>query len=122
MHMVINDKILPVEDHEELWDFLSQCLRKREFEVTLAHDGRHAPETISRERSGIALLDMDLPVMNGWSVARELRSRGDILPIIALTAHAMSGDREKSLGAGCNAYHPKPAISQACWRKSTKCC
>ena len=60
-----HDKILPVEDHEELWDFLSQCLRKREFKVTLAHDGRHALETISRERSGIALLDSDLPVWTG---------------------------------------------------------
>ncbi len=103
--MVIDDKIRPVEDHEELWDFLSRRLRKREFEVTLAHDGRQALESISQERPGIALLDMDLPIMDGWSVAHELRSRGDRLPIIAMTAHAMSGDREKALGTGCNAYH-----------------
>ncbi len=101
-------KLLLVEDHEELWDFLSRRLRKRGFEVVLAHDGRQALDQVAAQVPDLVLLDMDLPVMDGWSVARALRAAGDATPVIALTAHAMSGDREKALAAGCDDYHPKP--------------
>lgn len=101
-------KILLVEDHEELWDFLSRRLRKRGFDVVLAHDGAHALVQVEREQPDLMLLDMDLPIMDGWSVARELRAGGIKLPIIALTAHAMSGDKIRAIEAGCDEYHSKP--------------
>jgi CheY-like chemotaxis protein len=102
--------ILLVEDHQEIWDFLSRRLKRRGHEVTIAQDGQ---EGLDKARSGapqLILLDMNLPVMDGWTVARTLKAdaatRG--IPIIALTAHAMSGDREKALEAGCDDYHAKP--------------
>ncbi len=101
-------KILLVEDHEELWDFLSRRLRRRGFEVVLAHDGGHALRQVESETPDLVLLDMDLPVMDGWTVARTLRAQSNRVPIIALTAHAMTGDRAKALDAGCDDYHPKP--------------
>lgn len=103
-------KILLVEDHEELWDFLSRRLTRRGFEVVLAHDGQSGLEAARREQPDVMLLDMNLPVMDGWTVARTLREDPATarLPIIALTAHAMSGDRDRMLEAGCNDYHPKP--------------
>ena len=101
-------KLLLVEDHEELWDFLSRRLRRRGFEVVLAHDGQQALDQASAASPDLMLLDMDLPIMDGWSVARTLRARANALPIIALTAHAMSGDKAKALEAGCDEYHPKP--------------
>jgi two-component system cell cycle response regulator DivK len=105
-------KVLLVEDHEELWDFLSRRLRRRGFEVVLAHDGQRALDQVRDEQPDVVLLDMDLPVMDGWTVARTLRAGGDEaaagVPIIALTAHAMAGDRAKALDAGCDDYHPKP--------------
>ena len=101
-------KLLLVEDHEELWDFLSRRLRKRGFEVVLAHDGRQALDQVAAQSPDLVLLDMDLPIMDGWTVARTLRERSDTTPIIALTAHAMSGDKEKAIAAGCDDYHAKP--------------
>ena len=103
-------KILLVEDHEELWDFLSRRLRRRGFEVVLAHDGQQALDQVRTESPDIVLLDMNLPVMDGWTVARTLRAQAATrtLPLIALTAHAMAGDDNRAFAAGCNAYHPKP--------------
>lgn len=103
-------KILLVEDHEELWDFLSRRLKRRGFEVVLAHDGQEGVDKARAERPDVILLDMNLPVMDGWTAARTLRGDGETarIPIIALTAHAMSGDRGKVLEAGCDDYHPKP--------------
>ena len=103
-------KILLVEDHEELWDFLSRRLRRRGFEVVLAHDGQQALDQVAAESPDLVLLDMNLPVMDGWTVARTLRAEPATrtLPLIALTAHAMAGDDNRAFAAGCNAYHPKP--------------
>ncbi len=101
-------KLLLVEDHEELWDFLSRRLRKRGFEVVLAHDGKQALDQVAAQSPDLVLLDMDLPIMDGCTVARTLRERSDATPIIALTAHAMSGDKEKAIAAGCDDYHAKP--------------
>ena len=103
-------KILLVEDHEEIWDFLSRRLKRRGFDLVLAHDGQAGIDKARAERPDVILLDMNLPVVDGWTAAHALK--GDAatagIPIIALTAHAMSGDREKALKAGCNDYHPKP--------------
>ena len=101
-------KLLLVEDHEELWDFLSRRLRKRGFEVVLAHDGKQALDQVAAQTPDLVLLDMDLPIMDGWTVARTLREQSNATPIIALTAHAMSGDKEKAIAAGCDDYHAKP--------------
>jgi CheY-like chemotaxis protein len=103
-------KILLVEDHEEIWDFLSRRLKRRGFEVVLAHDGQAAVEKVRSERPEVVLLDMNLPVMDGWTAARALKADSGTagIPIIALTAHAMAGDRDKALEAGCDDYHPKP--------------
>lgn len=103
-------KILLVEDHEELWDMMSRRLRRHGFDVVLAHDGQQALTQVDVERPDLVLLDMDLPIMDGWTVARTLRGdNGNApVPIIALTAHAMAGDRAKALAAGCDDYHPKP--------------
>ena len=103
-------KILLVEDHEELWDFLSRRLRRRGFEVVLAHDGQQGVDMARSEKPDVILLDMNLPVMDGWTAARTLRASEDTakIAIIALTAHAMSGDRNKVIEAGCDDYHPKP--------------
>ena len=101
-------KILLVEDHEELLDFLSRCLRKRGFKVVLAQDGAHALVQFEKEQPDLMLLDMDLLIMNGWSVARALRAGGNKLPISALTAHAMSGGKTRAVDTGCDEYHSKP--------------
>ncbi len=103
-------KILLVEDHEEIWDFLSRRLKRRGFDVVLAHDGQAALDKTRAERPDVVLLDMNLPVMDGWTAARALKGAPETaaIPIIALTAHAMAGDRDKALGAGCDDYHPKP--------------
>lgn len=103
-------KVLLVEDHEELWDFLSRRLRRHGFEVVLAHDGQQALDQVQAEAPDVILLDMDLPVMDGWTVARTLRAQAPpaTASIIALTAHAMAGDRARALAAGCDDYHSKP--------------
>lgn len=103
-------KILLVEDHEEIWDFLSRRLKRRGYDVILAHDGEAGVQQARTGRPDVILLDMNLPILDGWSAARVLKSGGDTkgIPIIALTAHAMSGDRDKAIQAGCNDYHPKP--------------
>jgi two-component system, cell cycle response regulator DivK len=104
------DTILLVEDHKEIWDFLSRRLKRRGFEVVVAEDGQQGLDTARSTKPALILLDMNLPVMDGWTVARTLK--GDEatkhIPIIALTAHAMAGDRDKALAAGCDDYHAKP--------------
>ena len=103
-------KILLVEDHQEIWDFLSRRLKRRGHEVSVAEDGQAGLDQTRNEKPDLVLLDMNLPVMDGWTVAETLK--GDEatkpIPIIALTAHAMSGDREKAMNAGCDDYHAKP--------------
>jgi len=102
--------ILLVEDHEEIWDFLSRRLRRRGYDVTVATDGQAGVDQARTLSPEIMLLDMNLPILDGWSAARLLKADPATasIPIIALTAHAMSGDKEKALAAGCDDYHPKP--------------
>jgi two-component system, cell cycle response regulator DivK len=103
-------KILLVEDSEQIWDFLSRRLERRGHSVVLAHDGEQGVASAKAAAPDIILLDMNLPVMDGWTAARALKAdpQTQKMPIIALTAHAMAGDREKSMQAGCDDYHPKP--------------
>ena len=103
-------KILLVEDQEMNRDMLSRRLRKRGFEVSIAVDGAEGVEKARAERPDLILMDMSLPVIDGWEATRQLKAddatRG--IPVVALTAHAMSTDREKALAAGCDAYETKP--------------
>ena len=103
-------KILLVEDSEQIWDFLSRRLERRGHTVVLAHDGEQGVANAKAAAPEIILLDMNLPVMDGWAAARTLKADPQVrhIPIIALTAHAMAGDREKTIQAGCDDYHPKP--------------
>jgi two-component system cell cycle response regulator DivK len=103
-------KILLVEDNELNRDMLSRRLQKKGHEVLLAEDGAQGVALAGTEAPAIILLDMSLPVIDGWEAARRLKASpvtGKI-PIIALTAHAMSGDRERALEAGCDDYDTKP--------------
>lgn len=103
-------RLLLVEDTPEIRDFLSRRLQRRGHEVSLAEDGRAGLERARAEGPEVILLDMNLPVMDGWAVARALKDdpKTAAIPVIALTAHALAGDREKALEAGCDDYHPKP--------------
>ena len=103
-------RVLLVEDHEEIWDFLSRRLKRRGYDVIIATDGQQGVEKARAELPDIVLLDMNLPIMDGWTAAGMMKAAPETarLPIIALTAHAMSGDKEKALAAGCDDYHPKP--------------
>jgi len=103
-------RILLVEDHEEIWDFLSRRLKRRGYDVVVATDGQQGVNKARTERPDVVLLDMNLPILDGWTAAGLIKSSTEAgrVPIIALTAHAMSGDKEKALSAGCDDYHPKP--------------
>jgi CheY-like chemotaxis protein len=103
-------KILLVEDNEMNRDMLSRRLERRGYEVVIAVDGQAGVAMATSERPDLILMDMSLPVMDGWEATRTLRAGEDTgdIPIIALTAHAMSTDRDKALDAGCDDYDTKP--------------
>jgi CheY-like chemotaxis protein len=103
-------RILLVEDNEMIREMLSERLERKGFQVYLAVDGSQGLEVARSERPDLILLDMSLPVMDGWQAARRLKGAVETqtIPIIALTAHAIAGDREKTLAAGCDDYSTKP--------------
>ena len=103
-------KILLVEDNEENRDMLSRRLTRRGYKVVIAMDGEQGVTMAQSEVPDLILMDMDLPVLNGWEATRQLKaaSATQAIPIIALTAHAMAGDRKKALEAGCDDYDTKP--------------
>ncbi len=103
-------KLLLVEDNEESRDGLSRHLRRKGYEVLLALDGRQGVEMARVETPDLILMDMSLPVLDGWEATRQLKTAPETggIPVIALTAHAMAGDREKALEAGCDDYDTKP--------------
>jgi CheY-like chemotaxis protein len=103
-------RILLVEDNEMNRDMLSRRLTKKGHDVVIAVDGKQGVDLAASESPEIILLDMSLPVMDGWEAARILKAddKTRAIPIIALTAHAMSGDREKCIEAGANDYDTKP--------------
>jgi two-component system cell cycle response regulator DivK len=107
-------RILIVEDNEMNRDMLSRRLERRGYQVILAMDGRRGLAAARSEAPDLILMDMSLPEIDGWEVTRQLKSddttRG--IPVIALTAHAMSSDRQKALEAGCDDYDTKPVEFQ----------
>lgn len=103
-------KILLVEDNEMNRDMLSRRLERRGFQVVLALDGQSGVEMAQTEAPDLILMDMSLPILDGWEATRRIKSTLETgqIPVIALTAHAMSSDREKALDAGCDDYDTKP--------------
>lgn len=103
-------KILLVEDNEANRDMLSRRLQRKGFEVFIAVDGRQGLDYANRDRPNLILMDMSLPILDGWETTRRLKADPQTahIPIVALTAHAMSGDRERALQAGCDDYDTKP--------------
>jgi CheY-like chemotaxis protein len=103
-------RILLVEDNEMNRDMLSRRLARKEYEVLVAVDGKEGVVMAGSEAPDLILMDMSLPVMDGWEATRQLKASPETkaIPIIALTAHAMSGDREKAMEAGCDDYDTKP--------------
>ena len=103
-------RILLVEDNEMNRDMLSRRLKRQGHEVSTAEDGVAGIEAARAQRPDLILMDMSLPQMDGWEATRRLKADTETasIPIIALTAHAMQGDREKALEAGCDDYDSKP--------------
>jgi two-component system, cell cycle response regulator DivK len=103
-------KILLVEDNDMNRDMLSRRLSRKGYETVEAVDGQEGIETARSARPNLILMDMSLPVLDGWEATRRLKAdpATSSIPVIALTAHAMAGDRERALDAGCDDYDTKP--------------
>ena len=103
-------KVLLVEDNEMNRDMLSRRLSRQGYEVVIAFDGEAGLNMAGSESPDLILLDMSLPIIDGWEAARRLKADPNTkaIPVIALTAHAMSSDRDKALEAGCDEYDTKP--------------
>jgi CheY-like chemotaxis protein len=103
-------KVLLVEDNEMNRDMLSRRLIRRGFQVVFAMDGQQGVDLARSERPDIILMDMSLPVIDGWEATRRVKADDATrsVPVIGLTAHAMAGDREKAIEAGCDDYDTKP--------------
>jgi CheY-like chemotaxis protein len=106
----MSPRILLVEDNPENRDMLSRRLIRRGYQLSFAMDGAEAVRLTQEERPELVLMDLSLPVMDGWEATRRLKSDAatQSIPIIALTAHAMVGDRERAIEAGANDYDTKP--------------
>jgi len=103
-------KILLVEDNEMNRDMLSRRLERKGFEVIIAVDGGEGVNFAAKHLPDLIIMDMSLPVLDGWEATRQIKSIATTqqIPVLALTAHAMAGERDKALGAGCNDYDTKP--------------
>jgi two-component system cell cycle response regulator DivK len=103
-------RVLLVEDNEMNRDMLSRRLVRRGFEVLMAFDGEQGVSMAQTEKPDLILMDMSLPVLDGWGATRRIKAEPSTrsIPLIALTAHAMAGDRDKALQAGCDDYDTKP--------------
>ena len=103
-------KVLLVEDSEESRDGLARHLRRKGYETLIAVDGGQAVDVARAEAPDLILMDMSLPILDGWEATRKLKAAPETrgIPVIALTAHAMASDREKALEAGCDDYDTKP--------------
>lgn len=103
-------KILLVEDNEMNRDMLSRRLSRRGYEITIAVDGEEGVSLAASASPDLILMDMSLPKIDGWEATRRVKADAatSAIPVIALTAHAMAGDREQALGAGCDDYDTKP--------------
>jgi CheY-like chemotaxis protein len=105
-----DQKILIVEDNELNRDLLSRRLRKKGFDISIAVDGVEAMQMLRIAPVDLILMDMNLPIQDGWTTCQQLKEEPQLcqIPIIALTAHAMSNDRERALLVGCSEYETKP--------------
>jgi two-component system, cell cycle response regulator DivK len=101
-------RILIVDDSEDNRDALSRRLQKRGFDITCARDGNEGVVRAKSDNPDMILMDMNMPELDGWDATRLIREQGIDVPVIALTAHAMQGDRERAIEAGCTDYHTKP--------------
>lgn len=103
-------RILLVEDNEMNRDMLSRRLQRKGYEVAIAVDGGEGVAMATSQRPDLILMDMSLPVLNGWDATRQIKADPALnrIPVIALTAHAMASDREQALAAGCDGYETKP--------------
>ncbi len=103
-------KVLLVEDNEMNRDMLSRRLERKGYEVVFAEDGSVAVDMATSEQPDLILMDMSLPILDGWEATRRIKadSATSGIPVIALTAHAMAGDREKAMEVGCEDYDTKP--------------
>ncbi|HEY3917425.1 MAG TPA: response regulator [Stellaceae bacterium] len=103
-------KILLVEDNAMNRDMLSRRLERKGFQVVMAIDGQEGLDMAARESPDLILMDMDLPVLDGWEATRRIKADEGMraIPVIALTSHAMVGDRDQALAAGCDEYETKP--------------
>lgn len=105
-----NQRILVVEDNRDNMILIVDILESLDFDVIQAHDGEQGVSLASSEQPDLILMDLSLPKMDGWTATRKIKESDDLkeIPIIALTAHAMVGDRERALEAGCDDYMTKP--------------
>src|SRR5215208_2642407 len=103
-------RLLIADDNEQNRDMLSRRLQRRGFDVLVAHDGRAAVEMARAEKPDLILMDMNMPHIDGWEATRQIKAAPETagVPVIGLTAHALTGDRERALEAGCADYHIKP--------------
>lgn len=103
-------RILYVEDNEDNVYMLQRRLAKHGYDMVVAGDGAQGVETAHREKPDLILMDLSLPILSGWDAARELKSSDETrpIPIIALSAHALEGERQKALAAGCDEFETKP--------------
>ena len=108
--MITMKKLLLVEDNEMNRDMLSRRLERRGYEVLIAVDGEEGIAAAKEHLPDLILMDMSLPVLDGWESTRRLKLQPETqgIPVLALTAHAMAGERDKALAAGCNDYDTKP--------------
>ena len=103
-------KLLIVEDNEVERELLSRRFRRKGFEVLTAEDGQVGVQMASTDRPNLILMDLSMPVLDGWEATRQIKAGDETshIPVIALTAHAMKGDRAKAIDAGCDDYDTKP--------------
>ena len=103
-------KILLIEDNELNLDMLTRRLERKGFSIIVARDGLSGIEKANQEKPELIIMDLSLPILDGWGAAKKLKADNvtKSIPIIALTAHAMKGDKEKALNAGCDEYDTKP--------------
>ena len=116
-------KVLIVEDNEMNRDMLSRRLQRKGFDVEIAVDGQEGIDMAASGSPDVVLMDMSLPVIDGWEATRRLKADAatQSIPVIALTAHAMEGDREKALEAGCDDYDTKPINFKRLLEKIDSC-
>ena len=105
-----NNRILVVEDNRDNMTLITDILESLNYAVITAYDGQHGVQLARSEMPNLILMDLSLPLMDGWTATREIKQHDTLkhIPVIALTAHAMSGDRERALEAGCDDYVSKP--------------